>query len=513
MTASWDSFDGRSRPRRIRGGEIPAPDPVAWREQRRAVTKAAAAAARRRTEQALDPRDDQPVAGLRVGRLNVDLDGVFAFALFMPMLLIANLGALGAAIVAALAPLYLFARRKQLGRVLVPRLPLFALAGVAVCSVIWSQAPGETMKTSLELAITIAMGLLLSSARDQGAVLRGMALAFLVYVAAAMVMGGTVAIGVGAGGEAFSGLTSSKNLLADIASTGLIVSVAMGLMALRARDWTWIGVAAVAVLLDLYAVVAARSAGALLGLGVALSAVLGLLLLVVAGKAVRASLTALLAIILLVVGLSYRWLSATMIELGASLFDKDPTLTGRTYLWYRAADLIRERPVLGRGYGAFWIQGNIDAEGLWRYFGIDNRGGFTFHNTLVGMLVALGWLGALVFGATLLIGAVALIRKFVVRPNLAMVFWISILLYQVSRMGIEEIGTAPFYFSTALTFGALGAAFGRVRAPRVAHRPYRQPQIVQVQSLDYGDKAWANPRLTPVRGSLRILRPDPEIGR
>ncbi|MDB5450390.1 MAG: hypothetical protein JWQ52_1518, partial [Phenylobacterium sp.] len=55
MTASWENFEARSRPRRIRGGEIPAPDPVVWREQRRAAAKAAVAAARRRTEQAADP--------------------------------------------------------------------------------------------------------------------------------------------------------------------------------------------------------------------------------------------------------------------------------------------------------------------------------------------------------------------------------------------------------------------------------------------------------------------------
>ena len=50
--------------------------------------------------------------------------------------------------------------------------------------------------------------------------------------------------------------------------------------------------------------------------------------------------------------------------------------------------------MLGRGYYAFWRQGNLDAEGLWRYFGIDSRGGFTFHNTLVDILVTLGWIGA-----------------------------------------------------------------------------------------------------------------------
>jgi exopolysaccharide production protein ExoQ len=282
--------------------------------------------------------------------------------------------------------------------------------------------------------------------------------------------------------------------------------MAMIAMAIRARQWLWVGVGAVAIFLEFHAVVAARSAGALLGLGIGVSAMLGLLVLIAAGKAVRAWLTSVLAIVLVAVGLSYRWLAATMIEVGANLFDKDPTLTGRTYLWYRAADLIQEKPMLGRGYYAFWLQGNTDAEGLWRYFGIDNRGGFTFHNTLVDILVKLGWTGAVVFLITVLIGTIALIRKFVQRPTLALVMWVSIFLYQLARMPIETIGLAPFYFSTALAFAALGAAFGRVRTPRAPRPAYARPRLVRVQTLDYAGQA-------PARASLRILRPDAEVPR
>jgi exopolysaccharide production protein ExoQ len=160
--------------------------------------------------------------------------------------------------------------------------------------------------------------------------------------------------------------------------------------------------------------------------------------------------------------------------------------------------------MLGRGYNAFWQQGNTDAEGLWQYFGIYNRSGFTFHNTLVDVLVTMGWIGAGVFVATMLIGVVTLIRRFVMRPNLSQVFWISILLYQLARTPIETIGVAPFYFSTALCFAALGASFGRVKtAPadqtgRVPHQPIRELRAWTVEPTAGG-------RVNP-RHSLR-LRP------
>jgi exopolysaccharide production protein ExoQ len=465
----WQTQRPAHRLTRIRGGEVPTPHPVAWREQRKAG---------RRTAHV--PDRDAAGPALRLGGLSVDLDGAFTFLLFLALLFMANLGTMAAAAIAALTPLYLVVRRRGLDKVFGVRAFVFAIPAVAIFSTIWSEAPRETLKYGLELAITVTAGLLISSAASQVAVLRAMAVAFLIYIGVSLVGGGTVAIGVGAGGSAFSGLTESKNLLADIASTGVLVALGVTLMALRDRAWLWVGLGVALLMLGVYTVTAARSAGALLGLGMGVGAILALLPLLKAGKAVRAWLTTMTAVILIAVGLSYRWLSQALIDWGAQTFDKDPTLTGRTYLWYRAADLIYEKPLLGRGYYAFWLQGNTDAEGLWRYFGIDNRGGFTFHNTFVEILVTLGWLGLVIIGLTVLVGVVALVRRFVVRPNLALVFWVGVLLYQLARTPIETIGIAPFYFSTVLAFAALGAAFGRVNSPRFARRPAYGPRHARV---------------------------------
>ncbi len=472
-------------PRRIRGGAAVGPDTIAWREQRRAQARPVV------IDQAAV---DAPVRS----RLGLETDGVFAFLLLLPLLFIAQIGALGAAMFAGLTCVYLVVRRQGLTHILMVRAFLFLIPAFAFLSVVWSEAPSETFKFSIELTLTILAGLLLSSAPRQTSVLRGLTLAFLIYVAAAIVNGGRVGIGVGAGGEAFSGLTSSKNLLADIASTGFIVSIATLMLAVRDRAWPWVALAALGAALDIYAVAGARSAGALLGLGMAIGAISALSPLVLAGRLLRGALTAAVGLSLFVGGLFYRTLSTAMIEFGANLFDKDPTLTGRTYLWYRAADLIREQPLLGRGYYAFWRQGNTDAEGLWRYFGIDSRGGFTFHNTLVDILVTLGWIGVGLIVTVVIIGAIALVRRFVKRPTLALVFWIALFLYQLARTPIETIGIAPFYFSTVLAFAALGAAFSRSRE-RVAPVP-RSPRPavpVSVWTLRPESRAGANaPRET-----------------
>ena len=108
----------------------------------------------------------------------------------------------------------------------------------------------------------------------------------------------------------------------------------------------------------------------------------------------------------------------------------------------------------------------------------------------------------------MLLGAVFLIRRFVRAPNLALVCWTAIFLYQLSRTPIESLGLVPFYFSTALAFGALGAAFGRVDSRKLASRPvYRmaQPQLVQVRLVDEAPRPYARWRPEPGSQRLRLV--------
>ena len=214
----------------------------------------------------------------------------------------------------------------------------------------------------------------------------------------------------------------------------------------------------------------------------------------------RAALVVVVTTAIVIVGLGYRWISAALITLASDVFDKDPTLTGRTYLWYRASDLIAEKPALGRGYFAFWLQGNIDAEGLWRYAGIRSRSGFTFHNAAVEILVGLGYVGLAVIGTAVLIAAV--VRE----PTPVLAFWLVILLYELSRAPIESVGMTPFYHSTVLVFAALGAAFGKRATSWVAPGPAGKP--VSFRAAPY-EESRANAALSipHAGGSMRLRQP------
>ncbi|HYG25741.1 MAG TPA: O-antigen ligase [Caulobacteraceae bacterium] len=417
----------------------------------------------------------------------IDLDLCFGFAMFLPMVFILQLGMKGAAAFVLATVGYAALRWREVHKMVLPRLILFVPAGLACFSMIWSEMPTETLKQGLELAGTIFAAVLIASARRPDMALRGMALAFLIYVVVSLAAGGTVT--VGSTGVAFSGLGKSKNLVADIAATGLIITLGAAWLAARSRNWLWALGLGAATVLEIMVVMQARSAGATLGLAVGLGVLFALAALSVLPKVMRVLLGAVLAMGIVSIGVFYRAISTALAEATIALFDKDPTLTGRTYLWDRAFDLIREKPLVGLGFQAFWHQGNAEAEGLWRYAGITSRQGFNFHNTFVELLVHLGWIGLVLIVAVLLISVFAFAVKFVRKPTPLLCVWGALLMYELVRMPIETIGFYPFYFSTVLMFGALamGLEPREKKGPQLAPAIYRYTMAGRQQGSNVGE--------------------------
>lgn len=403
----------------------------------------------------------------------IDADGFFAFALFVPMLFISGLGTLGAAAFSVLAVVYVLLRRAQLGEILAPRLFILVIPFLAFASTLWSQSHAETLKYSIEFGLTVVVAQILAAAPRPKAVLWGMFVAFACYVMPALAFGQVVDVG-NDGNSAFSGLTDSKNLLADIGSTGLLISLACFVAGIEDRQpIRSLGTLLVAAA-EAYALIEARSAGALLGVAPAVACFIFLLALRPARLAIRVLAIGLTAVTAAVTAVAY---GSSLIEDAMTLFDKDPTLTGRTYLWQRAGDFIAENPLLGKGFNAFWLRGNPDAEGLWQYAGITSREGFSFHNTAVEILVHLGWVGLFVLGTVALIGCVVLFHRFLTRPSAMLCFWSSIVVYDLVRMPIETIGVTPFYFSTVLLFAAFGAGLGPRRLTAAKPVLRRRPRV------------------------------------
>ena len=401
-----------------------------------------------------------------------DVDGLLAFALFASLLFTTELGTLGGLLFSGFSLAYGLFRFFRLHEIFASRWFLLFIPFLTVFSVIWSDMPKETLKYSIEYTLTVGVALLLSAAPRPKAVLFGIVAAFAVYAVVSLAFGQNVEIGE-TGQEAFSGLTQGKNRIAEIAAIGLLASAVLFLVCREDRRRLLALGALVAVMIQLYVLYRSRSAGALVGLALSGGALAFLLVLRSAGIAARTAVTVLLGLCLLAAALASRWLSEALIEAGTRFFAKDPTLTGRTYLWQRASELIAERPTFGRGFHVFWQQGNLDAEGLWQFAQIENRSGFNFHNTPIEVLVHLGWVGLIVCAAILIVGSCLLIARYIVRPDLVTCFWLTMLVYHLVRMPIETVGFNEFYHPTVLMFAALGSAFAPLRDSYARMHAYR----------------------------------------
>jgi exopolysaccharide production protein ExoQ len=390
-------------------------------------------------------------------------DGAYAFILFMTMLFILQLGTYGALAFSLLTVAYAVVRRDALFMVVRERWFLLVFPAIAMISTVWSDAPFETFKHASEFSLTVFAAMLLIASRNQRSVLAGMFAAFAIYTIVSLVVGNVVGVGT-SGVTAVAGLNDSKNEQADTAATGFVISSILFVMGMRARQLWQCLAAALVSLVQIYAVGAALSAGALAGAAIAIATLGLLLLLCLAGRLVRGAVLGVIGVGATAAGVIFVAFTGEVLEWLATVSGKDMTLTGRTYLWGRARDLVAEKPLLGKGFGAFWQQGNLDAEGLWQFAHITDREGFNFHSTIYEILVTLGWIGMIAFGLTLLVGLALLAADYVRRPTLLSCFWLSMAVYLLIRMPVESIGINEFYFSTVLLFALLGSAVNRKRA-------------------------------------------------
>jgi exopolysaccharide production protein ExoQ len=434
-----------------------------------------------------------------------DWDGVFAFVLFAPMLFILQFGSFGALIFSLATVICAMARGHGLIRLLRTRWYLLVFPAYVILSTLWSDAPLETLKHSAEFALTVLAALLLASAHNKRSVLLGIFAAFALYTAVSLIVGTQVDVGNN-GARALSGLNDSKNEQADIAATGFVISASLFLMGLRMRSLLLCLATAAAGAVELYAAVAALSAGAVAATAVALAVLAVLVVLCRAGRTTRAAVVGVVGAGAAALTAIFVLFTSDVLDWLATMFGKDNTLTGRTYLWARARDLIVEHPLLGRGFAAFWQQGNLDAEGLWQFGGITDRQGFNFHNTSYDALVSLGWVGLVIFGFTLAAGTTVLARSYVRTPSLLACFWLSMAVYMLIRLPVECIGLNEFYFSTVLLFAMLGAGAqtGRVGG---GQRHFTHADMMLLQGIDAASVPSSLGTFTP-RPAGTIRSPD-----
>jgi exopolysaccharide production protein ExoQ len=332
---------------------------------------------------------------------------------------------------------------------------------LALASVLWSQDPLFTARTSVELSLTVCGAVLVSRRVQAGGFIAALMLVLFIAIAVSLASGHMEDIGT-TNQEALAGAFGSKNYMGEMAAIFGLCCVAV--LADGAQPAPMHLAAMAGTVIAPLLVWEARSIDALgayaSGLGV-LAAVLVLSRIPKRLRAPVALVTAVLGLLGLV------WvivLTQGSSESLLSAFGKDSTLTGRTYLWYRADALIAQHPLLGIGYQAFWRQGNLEAEGLWRALDVEARAGFHFHNLFYEAAIELGILGLIAVALLLFRTSLSAFRLVLRSPGAQTAFFAAFALFVVVRCLLEvdvmfpfDLGTFVFAATYAYVTQAVGA--------------------------------------------------------
>jgi exopolysaccharide production protein ExoQ len=365
---------------------------------------------------------------------------------------------------------------------------LWAIPAFAAASVLWSEAPMVTLRAAVELALTIGIASLVAGFLRPREFVSAMSVSLLCGAVLSLLFGQNGYDGM-SGETVFVGIFASKNIMAAFMSFLAIFAAAV--LADRGQPPPLRLLAVGSFALSIPLLLRAHSAGA--SLTTAGSLVVLLLtvafarrphrerLLVLAGVGAIAVPLALLVALLVSNGtLGADWSSFLTDRLG-----KDATLTGRTMLWQIALAEIGKRPFLGTGYYAFWREGNLLAEAIWRYF--DVRGGFSFHDSYLEIAVGLGWIGAAVLVVTLGVAFARSVGLALADRTWATAALVGVMFCLITRTIGEVDAPYPFSAGTFLLFVA--AAYGADYARAARREAWVAGPAVQVL-----DPASATPR-------------------
>jgi O-antigen ligase len=333
--------------------------------------------------------------------------------------------------------------------------PLLLWPALAGLSYFWSDVPGQTLRTAVQLGMTVCIGAYLGSRFSLFDLTRAL---FLVLTLAALVSLAMILAKVAPAYDhngVARGLFPHKNVLG-----GNMVLLLTCCLLLFASGWRRFSVT-LAAGVGLALIAFSQSSTA-----VVMTIGLGALAPILLSRGAPAPLRLVAYIVgLLIAGMAAWFLLAYDLDaVGMALeaLGKERTLTGRSVLWEFAIAEIEVRPWLGGGFDAFW-NGSDGSPGRYLQYVIQHDV-MNFHNSYLDVTVQLGFVGlALLIGFLLLFAwrALALLRfdgsAIATLPAffLAFVVCYSLSEYALFRQhSLIQVLLGALYVSTALALRA-----------------------------------------------------------
>lgn len=307
-------------------------------------------------------------------------DVMLTFIPFFAILLNSRLGPLTPLLVFSIMPLFAILRWERIFAVFGRCWPLLLLPLLAVLSTVWSDAPAKSLRYGILYLFTVIPAVMVGAGCSRDALLKGIFLAFAAYILLCIPFGRFVSW---SGGVAFAGMMGSKNAHGDASALAMLSSVITLFWAISKGHKAYIALALLILLVSAPMLLASRATGALVATVISLPCLLAWTASRLISRQYRTAIfvIALLLLTFLLATITM-WLPIVLETLLESS-GKDAGLTGRDILWRKADEIIRDRPLWGGGYNAFWIHNNLDAEQLWRAMATPNFTGIFFSASLV----------------------------------------------------------------------------------------------------------------------------------
>lgn len=246
-------------------------------------------------------------------------------------------------------------RRVGIGKIayVMKRMPYpFILAGLALLSVVWSVAPGDTLNRSISLLGTVLVGVYFGirfSPKEQLSIMGWFFVVFVVLNALTALLipsYGTMRFSPGSfySPDAWKGITTHKNNLGPLITLGAAYFISL-IYCQREKRWTYFAL----LVLTSYVAVKSQSSTGMLMMGVCIATIF----IIAMGRTFKFGY---LPMFILISGIFFyfSYLFVVGSEIIVESLGKDLTFTGRTFIWDDAFGIIKERPITGFGFKVVW---------------------------------------------------------------------------------------------------------------------------------------------------------------
>lgn len=316
---------------------------------------------------------------------------------------------------------------------------LLAIPGWGLLSVIWSDFPAESLYRGGEYASLILCTVIMANSVSPKSFVRGLIIGCSLTLLASLISG-KYGVDPFSGNYSLVGLFGSKNMVGLFAEM-LIMLCFIGLY--FEQGFLYKGIWCVSpLLLGFLCLFLSKSASSVMSLVAAFGFIVALSLLAKLPRQFRLlGLAYFIVILASGAGVVYAFDGQDDI---LQFFGKSRTLTGRTTLWEIGMTHGMQAPILGHGFGAFWVQGFAPAEALWYRFGIALRTGFHFHNLYIEAFVELGAVGVILFGLLLwggLLKSTLLVLRHGMKAEYLLAFAVSLVFVLRSFVEVDLLGT------------------------------------------------------------------------